>query len=79
MAQSPSGSWRAATYAVGRGVVGVTGISWGVVGGTPTGSSGGGTVSGVVGGTPVGSGCGVSRGSGGRTGAGLGSPGVGSG
>jgi hypothetical protein len=70
---------RGLNHAVGCGVVGVTGISGGLVGGTPTGSPGGGRSPGVVGGTPTGSGCGVSGGVGGLTGAGLGSAGVGSG
>jgi hypothetical protein len=67
------------SYAVGSGVVGVTGISGGVVGGTPSGSPGGGMSPGTVGGTPTGSGCGASGGVGGEIGAGLGSAGVGSG
>src|SRR5215207_7870697 len=65
-------------HALGWGIVGVTGTSSGVLGGT-WGSLGGGTSSGSPGGTPIGSGPGVSAGSGGRTGAGLGSAGVGSG
>jgi hypothetical protein len=60
-------------------VVGVTGISGWLVGGTPVGSFGGGTPSGGLAGTPGGSDGGVSGGAGGRAGAGLGSAGVGSG
>ena len=60
-------------------MVGVTGISGGLVGGTPMGSFGVGTFCGSAGGTPIGSGNGVSAGPGGRAGAGLGSAGVGSG
>ena len=60
----------------GCGIDGSDGISGGAVGGTPTGSLNGGTDSGAFGGTPLGSGTGVSWGSGGRTGAGLGSAGV---
>lgn len=68
-----------ARHAVGCCVVGVAGISCGVVGGPPTGSPGDGMFPGVVGGTPMGSGCGVSGGAGGLIGAGLGSAGIGSG
>jgi hypothetical protein len=45
-------------------VVGVTGISGGLVGGTPVGSFGGGTPSGGLAGTPGGSDGGVSGGAG---------------
>jgi hypothetical protein len=55
-------------------VVGITGISGGGVGSTPTGSLGGGTLSGTGEGRSIGSGCGgISGGSGGRIGSGAGS------
>jgi hypothetical protein len=65
--------------ACGCGIVGLDGISGGIVGGKPAGSLGGGISLGAGEGTPTGSGPGVSVGRGGWLGAGLGSAGVGSG
>src|SRR4051794_24510862 len=70
---------RANGHAWGCGIVGFDGISGGMVGGTPAGSSGDGMLLGAGDGTPTGSGPGVSVGRGGGGGAGLGAAGGGSG
>src|SRR3954447_20192279 len=58
-------------HACGCGIVGLDGISGGIVGGMPAGSFGSGILLGAGEGTPTGSGPGVSAGRGGWLGAGI--------